>query len=160
MRGFDLAPGLVIQFLLFQRLDLGFGENDALFGDLGLQGFQPHLEVGQVVAKPDAAHPAGRHEHTALAHLVADADLAVGRVFDGIRNNRFFRFEIDPVLRVGNPACLLQQRLDDAFLNRIAIAVKPIAGQAHDLTGLRHVAVLFSRIEKASFVTDDFLITL
>ena len=38
-----------------------------------------------------------------------------------------FRFKIDPVLRVGNPASPLQQRLDTAFLDRVAIAVKRIA---------------------------------
>ena len=53
MRGVDFAPGLIVQFLLFQRLDLGLGEDDAFFGDLGFQGFQPRLEVGQVMAKPD-----------------------------------------------------------------------------------------------------------
>ena len=59
MRGADLAPGLVVQFLLFQRLDLGLGEDNALFGGLGLERFQPRLEVSQVVAKPDAARPLG-----------------------------------------------------------------------------------------------------
>ena len=127
MRGVDFAPGLVVQFLLFQRLDLGLGEDNALFGDLGLERFQPRLEVSQVVAKPDAAHPAGRHEHATLAQFVTDADLAMGRVFDGVGDNRFFRFKIDPVLRVGNPARPLQQRLDTAFLDRVAIAVKRIA---------------------------------
>ena len=103
MRGVDFAPGLVVQFLLFQRLDLGLGEDNALFGALGLERFQPRLEVSQVVAKPDAAHPAGRHEHATLAQFVTDADLAMGRVFDGVSDNRFFRFKIDPVLRVGIP---------------------------------------------------------
>ena len=116
-----------VQFLLFQRLDLGLGEDNALFGDLGLERFQPRLEVSQVVAEPDAAHPAGRHEHATLAQFVTDADLAMGRVFDGVGDNHFFRFKIDPVLRVGNPASPLQQRLDTAFLDRVAIAVKRIA---------------------------------
>ena len=104
MRGVDFAPGLVVQFLLFRRLDLALGEDNALFGDLGLERFQPRLEVSQVVAKPDAAHPAGRHEHATLAQFVTDADLAMGRVFDGVGDNRFFRFKIDPVLRVGKGA--------------------------------------------------------
>ena len=51
----------------------------------------------------------------------------MGRVFDGVGDNHFFRFKIDPVLRVGNPASPLQQRLDTAFLDRVAIAVKRIA---------------------------------
>ena len=71
--------------------------NNALFGDLGLERFQPRLEVSQVVAKPDAAHPAGRHQHATLAQFVTDPDLAMGRVFDGVGDNRFFRFKIDPV---------------------------------------------------------------
>ena len=50
----------------------------------------------------------------------------MGRVFDGVGDNRFFRFKIDPVLRVGNPARPLQQRLDTAFLDRVAIAVKEL----------------------------------
>ena len=53
MRWLDLAPGLVIEFLLLQGLDLNLGEDDAVFGDLGLQGFQTLLEVGQVVAQLD-----------------------------------------------------------------------------------------------------------
>ena len=65
-----------------------------------------------------------------LAQLVADADLAVGRAFDGIRDNRVLGFEIDPVLTIGNPAVPFQQRLDAAFLDRVAIAVKrvPLTG--------------------------------
>ncbi len=55
------------------------------------------------MAKPDAAHRAGRDEHTALAQLVADTDLAMGRAFNSVIDNRVFRFKIDPVLPVGNP---------------------------------------------------------
>ena len=59
MRGVDLAPGLVVQFLLFQRLDLGPGEDNALFGDLGLERFQPRLEVSQVAASQMPRTPPG-----------------------------------------------------------------------------------------------------
>ncbi len=52
VRGLDLAPGLVVELLLLQGLDLSLGEDDAFFGDLGLQGFQMQFEVGQVMAKP------------------------------------------------------------------------------------------------------------
>ena len=79
------------------------------------------------MAKPDAAHPAGRHEHATLAQFVTDTDLAKGRVFDGVGDNRFFCFNVDPFLRVGNPASPLQQRFDTAFVDRVAIAVKRIA---------------------------------
>ncbi len=103
VRGLDLAPGLVVELLLLQGLDLSLGKDDTFFGDLGLQGFQTQFEVGQVMAKPDAAHRAGRDEHTALAQLVADTDLAMGRAFNSVIDNRVFRFKIDPVLPVGNP---------------------------------------------------------
>ncbi len=91
---------------------------------LASSAFSRAFEVSQVVAKPDAAHPAGRHEHATLAQFVTDADLAMGRVFDGVGDNRCFRFKIDPVLRVGNPARPLQQRLDTAFLDRVADAAR------------------------------------
>ena len=48
--GVYLAPGFVVQLLLFQRLNLGLGKHDAIIGDLGLQGFQALFEVRQVVA--------------------------------------------------------------------------------------------------------------
>ena len=54
----------------------------------------------------------------------------MGRVFDGVGDNRFFRFKIDPVLRVGNPTRPLQQRLDTAFLDRVAIS-----GKTYRVTG-------------------------
>lgn len=46
---------------------------------------------------------------------------------DGIRDNRVFRFRIDPILWVGNSACLLQKRLDATFLDGVPVAVKRIA---------------------------------
>ena len=57
MRGPDLAAGLVVQLLLFERLDLGFGEDDAVFGNFRLQGSWALLEVGQIVAQPDRTYP-------------------------------------------------------------------------------------------------------
>ena len=84
----------------------------------------------------------------------------MGRAFDGIRDNRVLGFEIDPVLTIGNPAVPFQQRLDAAFLDRVAIAVKRVPGQAHDLTGLRYVAQFFRKIEKTDFVSDDSFVTL
>ncbi len=143
MRGLDLAPGLVVELLLLQRLDLSFGENDTLFGNLGFEHLQAGLEVGQVVAHPDRTDPAGGDEDALLAQLVGDPDLAVGRIVDGVFDNGVLGFEIDPVLEIGRPARPLQQRLDAAILDRVPVAVKCIARQAHDLTGLRDIAELF-----------------
>ena len=44
-----LAAGFVIMLFLFQRQRLRFGQNVAVFGDLGYQRFQPGFEVGQIV---------------------------------------------------------------------------------------------------------------
>ncbi len=45
----------------------------------------------------------------------------MGRVFNGVIDNRVFRFKIDPVLAIRNPARLFQQRLDAAFLDRVPV---------------------------------------
>ena len=47
VRSVDLTPGLVVELLLLQRLNLGFGEDYAFFGDLGFERLQSRLEVGQ-----------------------------------------------------------------------------------------------------------------
>jgi len=84
----------------------------------------------------------------------------MGRVFDGVGDNRILSLDIDPVLEIGGPARPLQQRLDAAILDRIAITVKRVAGQAHDLTGPGYIAELFRQIEETDFVFDDLFITL
>ena len=76
------------------------------------------------------------------------------------QNATFTVASIVPVLPVGNPAGLFQKRLDATFLNRVPVAVKRIARQAHHLTRLRHVAECFRQIEKADLTLDDFLGTL
>ena len=73
------------------------------------------------MAHPDRADPAGGDEDALLAQLVGDPDLAVGRIFDGVGDNRVLGFEIDPVLEIGRPAWTLQQRLDTAVLDRIPL---------------------------------------
>lgn len=52
----DLAASLLIVFLLFKRLDLGFGQNAAICGDAGFQGFQVGFEVCQIMPQPDRPH--------------------------------------------------------------------------------------------------------
>ena len=71
--------------------------------------------------------PLGDTNTPRLHSSLLTRDLAMGRVFDGVGDNRFFCFKIDPVLRVGNPASPPQQRFDTALLDRVAIAVKRIA---------------------------------
>ena len=139
---------------------MGLGQHNAVIGDLGLQGFQALFEVCQVVAHPDRTYTAGRHEHAQLAQLVTDADLTVGRVFNGVIDHGVFRFFIDTVLEVWSPPGLLQQRLNATVFNGIAIAIKRVSRQSHHLTGLRDITKFLGQIEKADFMTDDFLVTL
>ena len=47
-----------------------------------------------------------------------------------------------------------------AIRDRVPVAVKRIARQAHDLTGLRDVAKFFRQIQQADFVFDDLFVTL
>jgi hypothetical protein len=127
MLRFDLAPGLVVQLLLLQRLDLGFSEDNAVFSNPGFQGLQPPLEVGEVVTQPDRAHPTGRDKHTALAQLVADPDLTMGGIFDGIVNDRGLGFPINPVLQVRGASCSFKQRLNTTVFHGTALAVKCVS---------------------------------
>jgi hypothetical protein len=50
MGGFDLAVRQVVVLFPLQRRHLNFGEHDAVLCHLLLQGRQPLLERGQVVA--------------------------------------------------------------------------------------------------------------
>jgi hypothetical protein len=50
MGGVDFTVKLIILALLFKGGHLGFGQDQALFSNLGFQGSQPVFEVRQVVA--------------------------------------------------------------------------------------------------------------
>ena len=53
MSGLNLAAGLIVQLLLFKRLNLGLGQDCAFLGNLGFQRLEPLFEVGQIVPQPD-----------------------------------------------------------------------------------------------------------
>ena len=50
MGGLDLAGCLVVVLLLLQRLNLGFGEHQALSRDFRLECFEPVSELRQPMA--------------------------------------------------------------------------------------------------------------
>jgi len=52
------------------------------------------------------------------------------------------------------PAGLLEQGFDAARLDRLLVPVECVAGLAHDLAGLRHVAELLSQPQQANLVFD------
>jgi hypothetical protein len=78
---------------------LGFGEDDAVLGDFGLERLQPLFHGFQIVALPHAAHARGRNSKPALSQLVGDAHLPEGRLVDGKLNNRGLDLLGDAVLR-------------------------------------------------------------
>jgi len=49
----NLAASLIVQLLLFKRLNLGLGQDCAVLGNLGFQRLEPLFEVGQIVPQPD-----------------------------------------------------------------------------------------------------------
>jgi len=104
----NLATGLIIELLALQRLNLGLGEDDAFLGHFGLQGLEALLEVGQVIAQPDAPHPTGGDENALLAQLVGDPDLTVGRLIRGVLDYGGFHMGLYTVLGIGNSAVLLE----------------------------------------------------
>ena len=67
MGRFHLAAGLIVMLLLLKSLDLCLGQDDTVFSNLGLQRFQPILEVGKLMPQPDRADAEGRDKHAACA---------------------------------------------------------------------------------------------
>ena len=67
MGGLDLAAGLIVLLLLFKRLNLRFGQDDAFLGNLSFQRFQPAFEVRQIMPQPDRPDARGRDKDTQFA---------------------------------------------------------------------------------------------
>src|SRR5271166_3459387 len=64
---FELAMGFFFGFGFLQGRKLGLGEDDAVLGDFGFQGFQTLLHRLQIVALPHAADAGRRHGQPALS---------------------------------------------------------------------------------------------
>ncbi len=75
--------GFFFGFGFLQGRKLGFGEDDAILGDFGFQGFQALLHGFQIVALPHAADACRRHGEPALSQFIGDAHLPEGRLLDG-----------------------------------------------------------------------------
>ena len=109
---------------------------------------------------PDRAHAGGRHEDALFAQFIGDPDLTVGRILNGEGDDGIFGLQINPVLQVGMAPGSLQQSLNAAIFHRAFVAVKAVAGEAHDLAGLGDIAKLLRQVQQADFVFDDLFITL
>ncbi len=84
---FELAMGFFFGFGFFHGRKLGLGEDDAVLGDFGFQGFQALLHGLQIVALPHAANAGWRDGQPALSQLVGDAHLPESRLLDGERHD-------------------------------------------------------------------------
>src|SRR4029077_8423472 len=65
MLALELAMGLLLGLGLFQRDELGLGQDQAFLGALGLQRFEPLVHGLEVMT------PAGAHQHTRLRNSLA-----------------------------------------------------------------------------------------
>ena len=115
----DFTAGLIIVSLLLQSGDLSVGKHDAFSGDLFLKRLQAFTEVFQVVSLPDRAHAAAGDKYASFTQLITGSVLPMCREVNGIFNNRAFSGFIGTVLQVGNPAILINQRINAAFFSQI-----------------------------------------
>ena len=101
MLALKLAMRLLLSLGLFQRDELGLGQDQAFLGALGLQRFEPLVHGLEVMTLPHAAHAGGRDREPALAQFVGDADLTEGRLLDGQRNDGIFDLLCDAIFSTG-----------------------------------------------------------
>ena len=108
----------------------------------------------QPVTKPDPAD-AGRGDVVPpLAELVAHSYPAERRLLEREADDRLFDLRRRPIPQIRLPAGLLEQGFDAALFDRLLVPVERVAGVAHDLAGLRHVAELLGQPQQANLVFD------
>ncbi len=157
MRRFHLTAGFIIKLFLLKGLDLCFGQDDAVLGDLRFQSLQAVLEVGKLVAQPDRPDARGRDKHALFAQLVGGSCLPIGRELKSGLDNSFLDDGINPVGRVWPATRLLQKRFNTAVIDSVLLAIEGIPGIAHHLTGFRDIAKFFGKVQKSRFVFDDLV---
>ena len=124
---FDFTAGFVIVRFLLQRNDLSLGKHNAFSGDLFFKRLQPLTEILQVMSLPDGAHAAAGDKHAFFTQLITGPVLPVGRELNGVLNNRPFSGFIGPILQIGHPTVLINQRVNTAFFSQLLVAVERVA---------------------------------
>jgi len=81
MLAFEFAVRLFVGLGLLQRHHLRLGQHQVLLGAFRLPRLEPLLHGLQVVARPHAANAGQQNRATQLAHLVGNAGLAGGGLF-------------------------------------------------------------------------------
>src|SRR5690606_1752031 len=136
MCSLDLAAGDIVIPLLFQGNDLRLGQYGAGFSNMLLQCTQPLPEVRQLIAQPDRTYAGRADEGATLAQLVADSNLAMSRLLDGIRDHCLLNDFVHTILDIRPLSVLLQQRFYATIGLGLLVAIERIASDAHDLSGL------------------------
>jgi hypothetical protein len=111
------------------------------------------------VAQPDAANALWRHgKRVALAHLVGDANLAIGRQLQRELDDSLLDLRVNAVLQQRPAARDLLQRGLAALVVQILEAVEAVARVAHHPTGLADVAELLGQLQDADLGANDLLL--
>jgi hypothetical protein len=134
--------GLLLGLGLFQRDELGLGQDQAFLGALGLQGIEPLVHGLEVMTLPHATHAGGRDREPALPQLVGDANLTESRLLDGNRNDGVFDLLCGAVFQHWRLAADLLQHQLAAFVIEFLEAVEAVAAVTHHLAGLADIAEL------------------
>ena len=147
---------LLLSLGLFQRDELGLGQDQAFLGALGLQCFEPLVHRSRGHDAATRTHAGGRDREPALAQFVGDADLTEGRLSTASATTassiscatQFF-------LRL--LAADLFQRQLAAFVIEFLKAVEAVAAIAHHLAGLADIAELLGELQEPNLGADDLL---
>ena len=157
MFAFELAMGLFLGLRLFERGELGFGEDETLLGHLGFQRLEPLVHGLQIVAQPHAAHAGRRDDKPALCQFVGNPDLAKSRLLNGERNHGVLDLLRHTILQDWLLAADFLQRQFAAFVIQLFEAIEAVATVAHHLASLADVAELLGQLQQSDFGADDLL---
>ena len=149
VRGLDVAVAELRAEPLEEPGLLG-RELDRPLGRGLLQPQQPLVFRQQVVPAPDPAHPAGADLQAAQGQLVGDPHRAVGRVRQGMVEDRRLDLGGDPVrVRVPRPLHLVDQAGGTVGLVVAADLVELLPAVADQLAGPADVAEILRQLEQA-----------
>ena len=122
---------------------LRLGQDQPFLGGLGFERLQAFGHRLEVVPHPDAAYALRRDaQSAALADLVGDAHLAVGRKLQRQGDHSLLDLWIDAVLQQRPATRDLLQRGLAALVVQLLEAVEAVARVTHDAAGLADVSQL------------------
>ena len=81
----------------------------------------------------------------------------MSRFFNSSLEYGFLNNWINPISYIRLASTCLKQGVNPAIVYRILVAIKGVSGEAHDLAGLGYVLKLFSQVQQADLVGNDFV---